>query len=105
MGSQSGEPEGLRRCCLSRTGRGANEKAAQGCGHSGAAGSILHPGRSADFRHYQPGAEVEGSLVQAQQTLLTTISQIDPIYVIFSFTEAENLKFMQAVNEKRLKLP
>jgi membrane fusion protein (multidrug efflux system) len=47
----------------------------------------------------------EGSLVQAQQTLLTTISQIDPIYVIFSFTEAENLKFMQAVNEKRLRLP
>lgn len=29
----------------------------------------------------------EGSLVQAQQSLLTTISQIDPIHVIFSFTE------------------
>src|SRR5262249_6539381 len=39
----------------------------------------------------------EGSLVQAQQTLLTTISQIDPIYVIFSFSEGENLKFMRAV--------
>src|SRR4029077_18996082 len=47
----------------------------------------------------------EGSLVQAQQTLLTTIAQIDPIYVIFSFTEAENLKFTRAVNEKRLRLP
>jgi membrane fusion protein (multidrug efflux system) len=29
--------------------------------------------------------------VQAQQTLLTKISQIDPVHVIFSFTEAENL--------------
>jgi membrane fusion protein (multidrug efflux system) len=47
----------------------------------------------------------EGSLVQAQQTLLTTISQIDPINVIFSFTEAEHLKFTRAVAEGRLKLP
>jgi len=47
----------------------------------------------------------EGSLVQAQQTLLTTISQIDPIHVIFSFTEAELLKFNRAVAEGRLKLP
>jgi membrane fusion protein (multidrug efflux system) len=47
----------------------------------------------------------EGSLVQAQQTLLTTISQIDPIHVIFSFTEAEHLKFTRAVEEGRLVLP
>jgi membrane fusion protein (multidrug efflux system) len=47
----------------------------------------------------------EGSLVEAQQTLLTTISQIDPIHVIFSFTEAEHLKFTRAVAEGRLKLP
>jgi membrane fusion protein (multidrug efflux system) len=47
----------------------------------------------------------EGSLVQAGQTLLTTISQIDPIYVIFSFTEAEHLKFTRAVAEGRLRLP
>jgi membrane fusion protein (multidrug efflux system) len=47
----------------------------------------------------------EGSLVQAQQTLLTTISQIDPIHVIFSFTEAEHLKFTRAVSEGRLTLP
>jgi len=47
----------------------------------------------------------EGSLVQAQQTLLTTISQLDPIYVIFSFTEVEHLKFTRAVSEGRLKLP
>jgi membrane fusion protein (multidrug efflux system) len=47
----------------------------------------------------------EGSLLQAQQTLLTTISQIDPIHVIFSFTEAEHLKFARAVSEGRLTLP
>jgi membrane fusion protein, multidrug efflux system len=47
----------------------------------------------------------EGSLVQAQQTLLTTISQIDPIHVSFSFTEAEHLKFTRAVQEGRLVLP
>ena len=47
----------------------------------------------------------EGSLVEAQQTLLTTLSQIDPIHVIFSFTEAEHLKFTRAVSEGRLRLP
>ncbi|HEX4986979.1 MAG TPA: efflux RND transporter periplasmic adaptor subunit [Burkholderiales bacterium] len=47
----------------------------------------------------------EGSLVQAQQTLLTTISQIDPVHVIFSFTEAEHLKFTRAVAEGTLRLP
>ncbi len=47
----------------------------------------------------------EGSLVEAQQTLLTTISQIDPIHVIFSFTETEHLKFTRDMSEGRLKLP
>jgi membrane fusion protein (multidrug efflux system) len=47
----------------------------------------------------------EGSLVQAQQTLLTTISQIDPVHVIFSFTEAEHLRFRHDVSEGRLTLP
>lgn len=47
----------------------------------------------------------EGSLVDAQQTLLTTITQIDPIHVIFSFTESEHLKFSRAVGEGRLVLP
>ncbi|MEO8003986.1 MAG: efflux RND transporter periplasmic adaptor subunit [Betaproteobacteria bacterium] len=47
----------------------------------------------------------EGSLVQAQQTLLTTISQIDPVHVIFSFTEAEHLKFTRAMADGTLKLP
>jgi membrane fusion protein (multidrug efflux system) len=47
----------------------------------------------------------EGSLVDAQQTLLTTISQLDPIHVIFSFTETEHLGFTRAMSEGRLKLP
>ena len=47
----------------------------------------------------------EGSLVQAQQTLLTTISQLDPVHVIFSFTEAEHLRFTRDVAEARLTLP
>ena len=47
----------------------------------------------------------EGSLVQAQQTLLTKISQIDPVHVIFSFTEAEHLKFSRAVADGTLRLP
>ena len=47
----------------------------------------------------------EGSLVQAQLSLLTTISQIDPIHVIFSFAETEHLKLTRAVEEGRLVLP
>ncbi len=31
-----------------------------------------------------------GTLVQAQQSLLTTITQLDPAYVSFAFTDAEN---------------
>nr|WP_246215755.1 efflux RND transporter periplasmic adaptor subunit [Microvirga makkahensis] len=41
-----------------------------------------------------------GALIQAQQTLLTTISQLDPAYVNFSFTDEENRAF-RALNERR----
>ena len=34
-----------------------------------------------------------GTLIQAQQTLLTTITQLDPAYVNFSFTEDEGQAF------------
>jgi len=47
----------------------------------------------------------EGSLVQAQQTLLTKISQLDPVHVISSFTEAEHLKFTRAAADGTLRLP
>lgn len=47
----------------------------------------------------------EGSLVQAQQTLLTKISQIDPVHVIFSFTESEHLKFTRTMADGTLRLP
>ncbi|QRM27574.1 efflux RND transporter periplasmic adaptor subunit [Microvirga sp. VF16] len=43
-----------------------------------------------------------GALIQAQQTLLTTISQIDPAYVNFSFTDEENRAF-RVLNERREK--
>lgn len=47
----------------------------------------------------------EGSLVSAQQTLLTTISQVDPIHVIFGISEAEHLKLSKESGEGRLILP
>jgi membrane fusion protein (multidrug efflux system) len=43
----------------------------------------------------------EGSLVLAQQTILTTITQLDPVYVNFSFTDAE----YQAARELNQRLP
>ena len=47
----------------------------------------------------------EGSLVEAQQTLLTTISQVDPLYVIFSIPEAEHLKLQHESAAGTLRLP
>jgi membrane fusion protein, multidrug efflux system len=41
-----------------------------------------------------------GTLVLAQQTLLTTITQLDPAYVTFSFTDAEGRAFRE-LNERR----
>lgn len=42
----------------------------------------------------------EGTLIQAQQTLLTTITQLDPAYVNFSFTDTEAQTYRE-MNEKR----
>jgi membrane fusion protein (multidrug efflux system) len=47
----------------------------------------------------------EGSLVEAQQTLLTTISQIDPVRVIFGVPESEHLKLNREAAAGRLRLP
>ncbi len=47
----------------------------------------------------------EGSLVEAQNTLLTTISQVDPIRVIFSISDAEQLKLRTEAAAGRLRLP
>lgn len=44
----------------------------------------------------------EGALVQAQQTLLTTITQVDPAYVNFTTTEQEFRAF-QEMNKQRAK--
>lgn len=41
-----------------------------------------------------------GTLILAQQTLLTTVSQLDPAYVSFSFTEGEGQAFRE-LNQRR----
>ncbi len=47
----------------------------------------------------------EGSLVTANDTLLTTISQSDPIWVPFAISENEQLTLNRAVSQGRLTLP
>jgi len=47
----------------------------------------------------------EGSLVAANETLLTTISQVDPMWIPFSIAENEQLALNRAVKEGRLTLP
>jgi membrane fusion protein (multidrug efflux system) len=47
----------------------------------------------------------EGSLATANQTLLTTISQLDPIWVVFSASETERLKLETARAQGKIKLP
>jgi membrane fusion protein (multidrug efflux system) len=47
----------------------------------------------------------EGSLVNANDTLLTTISQVDPIWVPFNVSENEQLVLSKAVAAGRLVLP
>ena len=47
----------------------------------------------------------EGSLASANQTLLTTISQVDPIWIAFNVAENERLKLDRARAEGKLVLP
>ena len=47
----------------------------------------------------------EGSLVNANETLLTVISQVDPIWVPFNISENEQLAINRAVAAGRLELP
>ena len=47
----------------------------------------------------------EGSLVAANETLLTTISQVDPMWIPFSIAENQQLLLNKAVGEGRLTLP
>ncbi len=47
----------------------------------------------------------EGSLVTANDTLLTTISQSDPIWIPFAISENEQLSLNRAVSDGRLTLP
>ena len=50
-------------------------------------------------------SQSEGSLVSGPNVLLTTITQIDPIWVIFGIPEREHLAIRKAVDSGRLKLP
>ncbi|MEF8700135.1 MAG: efflux RND transporter periplasmic adaptor subunit [Candidatus Accumulibacter sp. UW20] len=47
----------------------------------------------------------EGSLANANTTLLTTISQVDPIWVVFNVSDNEQLRLDKAMAEGRLTLP
>jgi membrane fusion protein (multidrug efflux system) len=47
----------------------------------------------------------EGSLVNANETLLTTISQVDPMWIPFAIAENEQLALNKAVKQGRLTLP
>ncbi|MFO1315714.1 MAG: efflux RND transporter periplasmic adaptor subunit [Burkholderiales bacterium] len=47
----------------------------------------------------------EGSLVTANETLLTTVSQVDPMWIPFAISENEQLLLNRAVKEGRLTLP
>lgn len=47
----------------------------------------------------------EGSLVNANETLLTTISQVDPMWIPFNISENEQLQLNRSVGEGRLTLP
>jgi membrane fusion protein (multidrug efflux system) len=47
----------------------------------------------------------EGSLANANTTLLTTISQVDPIWILFNVSDNEQLRLDKAMAEGRLTLP
>jgi membrane fusion protein (multidrug efflux system) len=47
----------------------------------------------------------EGSLATANDTLLTVISQVDPIWVVFNVSENDELKLQRAVTAGQLSLP
>lgn len=47
----------------------------------------------------------EGSLANANTTLLTTVSQVDPIWVLFSVSDNEQLRLNKAMADGRLTLP
>ena len=47
----------------------------------------------------------EGSLANANTTLLTTVSQVDPIWVLFNVSDSEQLRLDKAMADGRLALP
>ncbi len=47
----------------------------------------------------------EGTLVSGPEVLLTTVTQVDPIYVIFGIPETDQLRIRRDVEAARLQLP
>jgi membrane fusion protein (multidrug efflux system) len=47
----------------------------------------------------------EGTLLAGPQDLLTTVTTVDPIYVNFGMSEAEQLRFRKEIQTKKLVLP
>ncbi|HCV12780.1 MAG TPA: efflux RND transporter periplasmic adaptor subunit, partial [Candidatus Accumulibacter sp.] len=47
----------------------------------------------------------EGSLANANTTLLTTVSQVDPMWVLFNVADNERLRLQRAIADGRLTLP
>lgn len=47
----------------------------------------------------------EGTLVSGPDVLLTTVTQIDPLYVIFGVPEAEHVRIRRDIEAKKLQLP
>ncbi len=62
---------------------------------------VLSPIDGQISRYYQP----LGNLVNQDQTLLTTVVSVDPIYVYFEMDEPTLLRTRNAVNEGKIKMP
>jgi membrane fusion protein (multidrug efflux system) len=47
----------------------------------------------------------EGSLVSGPEVLLTTVTQVDPMYVLFGLPEPEQLRLRREIESGRLRMP
>ena len=100
-----GRAEGSRRRGVERRARRRRRQGRRGQARRSEAEPRLHARRRADHRLSSRAPKSEGSLVTANDTLLTTISQVDPMWVPFAISENEQLALNRAVSEGRLTLP
>ena len=87
--AQGDRPEGSRRRRVERRSRRRGGQVGAGEARRAPAQPRLHPRRGADLRLDEPRASIRRRARDANQTLLTTISQIDPIWVAFNISENE----------------